>query len=358
MQFNIDIKMRPIRIAFFIPPSDIGALNRAISVNSFLWGGHLNPIIPQFKRTPKQWQDEDLPDPVIKDTLNGYLDAFDPDFVTYIGCDAQDSIGDDCLKTIEIKDVVGELKSSGWSAYGVGYFELAQHVGHEEMRFERRAPLHLVAPSVNGKYSTCLSSVIGKLPEEISQNVSEQLDEAYGAPELSVSMDSFAECLDRSFLTPLRLMGYRLKSDHSRNAWERNCIFYFDASNFLDIVDFWNLRALGYNVLPLPKQAADQSRLIDEVQEFVKENYAVSQNNPAIRYHAKILRGRSIAKSEFDDFVKRYPGITNLGEFKSRLTIQPWFPRFWNQWDREHNHCECVRFFSDSSTSEVSPQEG
>ena len=50
---SVTIKVRPLRIAFIVDPSDREGLQEAIKINSTLWGGTYNPIIPAFRRTPR-----------------------------------------------------------------------------------------------------------------------------------------------------------------------------------------------------------------------------------------------------------------------------------------------------------------
>jgi len=52
---DVTIKSRPLRLAFFIPPNK-AALRKAIQMNSTLWGGAYNPIIPLYAKAPANWQ--------------------------------------------------------------------------------------------------------------------------------------------------------------------------------------------------------------------------------------------------------------------------------------------------------------
>jgi hypothetical protein len=83
---TLTVRVRPIRVAFLVDPKDRQALLKAIETNTCLWGGAFNPIIPAYERTPKVWKPHKVrrlirPDQIIE----GYLDAFDPDFVIPIG---------------------------------------------------------------------------------------------------------------------------------------------------------------------------------------------------------------------------------------------------------------------------------
>jgi hypothetical protein len=46
----IDVFLRPVKLAFIIDPYDKRALTQAIQINSALWRGVYNPIIPFYKR--------------------------------------------------------------------------------------------------------------------------------------------------------------------------------------------------------------------------------------------------------------------------------------------------------------------
>jgi hypothetical protein len=46
---SLTVTLRPLRIAFIVTPGDRSGILEAIRINSYLWGGHYNPIIPLFR---------------------------------------------------------------------------------------------------------------------------------------------------------------------------------------------------------------------------------------------------------------------------------------------------------------------
>jgi hypothetical protein len=46
-----------------VDPSDRNTLLEAIQINSFLWGGLHNPIVPAYRKTPATWSDLPLEPP-------------------------------------------------------------------------------------------------------------------------------------------------------------------------------------------------------------------------------------------------------------------------------------------------------
>ena len=66
--------------------------------------------------------------------------------------------------------------------------------------------------------------------------------------------ETLKELLAGNVLFPRRITHQGLKS-HSRSGFHRDAsIFFLDATKVEDVIDFWNLRALGRRVMPLPKQ--------------------------------------------------------------------------------------------------------
>src|SRR3989344_3312334 len=81
----VNVKLRPIKLAFLVDPKDSKGLARAIELNSTLWGGSYNPIIPTFKKVPKIWKESHIFGYNSEKILKGYIEAFNPDFIVPIG---------------------------------------------------------------------------------------------------------------------------------------------------------------------------------------------------------------------------------------------------------------------------------
>ena len=82
---TVKVKLRPIKLAFLVNPNDKESLLKAIEINTFLWGGIYNPIIPMYNPTATKWKNRLFKDPHDKAAVSGYLDNFDPDYVVPMG---------------------------------------------------------------------------------------------------------------------------------------------------------------------------------------------------------------------------------------------------------------------------------
>jgi hypothetical protein len=49
---SIDLRLRPLKLAFVVDANDAEQIKTAIQINTYLWGGMFNPIIPGYKRIP------------------------------------------------------------------------------------------------------------------------------------------------------------------------------------------------------------------------------------------------------------------------------------------------------------------
>lgn len=135
-QGTVKVTLRPIKLAFLVNPKDKESLMKAIEINTFLWGGVYNPIIPTYKRIPSKWKDNSSKNLNAQSVLSGYLDNFDPDYVVPMGECADYSL--DVGYREKIEDVSAILKSAeenGAPGYGIGLFEVLNYFFQEELKF-------------------------------------------------------------------------------------------------------------------------------------------------------------------------------------------------------------------------------
>ena len=66
MSVSVEIKARPIRLAFLVDPNNSEQVGEAIRLSSTLWGGVYFPIIELHKRIPVVWN---VPSPLSRHAL-------------------------------------------------------------------------------------------------------------------------------------------------------------------------------------------------------------------------------------------------------------------------------------------------
>ena len=125
---TVNVRLRPIKLAFLVHPNDKASLLKAIEINTFLWGGMYNPIIPTYRRIPKKWGDGFLKNPNAQQALSGYLDNFDPDYVVPMGECSDFSLDFGHRRTIDnIEEILEPVEEDGTPKYGIGLFEVLNH---------------------------------------------------------------------------------------------------------------------------------------------------------------------------------------------------------------------------------------
>ena len=81
---TVTLTLRPLRFAFLVDPFDQAGILQAIELNTLLWGGPFNPIVPVFRRSPRARHD-DFDRSSARDVSEGLIQAFDPDYVVLVG---------------------------------------------------------------------------------------------------------------------------------------------------------------------------------------------------------------------------------------------------------------------------------
>jgi hypothetical protein len=340
---TVSVKLRPIRIAFLVDPKDKKAVLEAIEINSFLWGGIFNPIIPVMKRIPATWKkaDEFI---TFKNTArtiaSGYIDAYDPDYFVQLGnCDIK-PLNLDKDRLISANDILAGVDSDGIPSYGVGLFELLRYFIDTELKFVRKRPLSIYFTDLDKKSQLFLASVFGKLPAKIDQALKEHFRDALDAKDQSIRVGKYAEFLNPSILFPRRLASFYIDSRASRRGLREGCIFFLDADNSYDIIDYWNLRAMAWPVIPVPRQSATADATKQLARDFIEERFGQSRYNPNIFYNTTIMKSRSVDEKEVQAFIKslNIPAPANPLAFK--FVFQHWYPRIWDEWARDKDGVE------------------
>lgn len=338
---TINVKLRPIKLAFLVEPTDKTALMEAIEINTFLWGGAFNPIIPIFKRIPKAWQDRPFRDLNSKKILSGYLDAYDPDYVVPIGKCPNSPLDVGNRQVISSAEILAGVEKDGTPKYGIGLFEVLRYFIDKELKFVRKEPLDVCLPNFGKRYGLFMASVFGSLPQNITQILDDNFVNILDAKKIPCSLSNYSEFLTSEKLFLRRISSLYIEPVRTRS-WSRGaCVFFLDATKLLDIIDYWNLRAVGWNVIPVPKQASQSERTRQLVLDFIEENYIPYRHNPEMFYNTTLLKSRSVTEDELKEFVKSLKIQSPENPVKSKIIQQSWYPRIWDDWAREKDDVEC-----------------
>lgn len=328
---SITIKVRPLRLAFVVDPSDRKGLQEAIKINSTLWGGAYNPIIPAFQPTPKKWESHRvrrLPTPA--DIVAGYIDRFDPDLVVRVGkcSDRNFDVGNRDIVTPS--ELFGALSEDGSPRYGIGIIDLLKDFVNKELKFIRTKPLEVIFPEYPKAYHLFLSSVFGILPESVQQFIDTYFRSYIGSAKVQCTIKDFSDYLVPEKVYPRRLNSWLLK----RRLHDPQ-IFVCDATSVLDIIDYWNLRAACYDVIPIPIQVMHLENIKKFARDFIEEIYRPYRHNNDMYHRSVIQRSRSISEKMLQDFAQSLKIPKGENREEPKFLLRSWYPRLWNAWARE-----------------------
>lgn len=350
---TLELTLRPLKLAFLVDPADHAALTEAIQINTFLWGGMFNPIIPVFRRLPAVWRERFHSHLTSQTLVTGYLDAFDPDFVVTVGKVTPPKTGVGFREVIPSSEILSEVEADGTPKYGVGLIEVLNHFAGKELTFVRHHPLSLRLPEWDGDYALFFAATFGALPDQLADWFRKHYAKLPGIEWKPCSLETFTEFLDAENFF-LRRLGHLHIRRHLRNSFPLcDYIFFMDASRVVDIIDYWNLRAAGWNVFPTPKQAVTNEKLQDMVRGFMVEHHYSLQGNPSIFNAATLLKSRCTSEAEIRAFCELLRGRTAENQDLPEFTVQTWQPPIWDEWAREHNNAQCAELESDQVSHEM-----
>ena len=162
---NITIvkRLRPIRLTFLVNKDDKKTLREVFRINTCLWGGVHNLIIPFFKKTPKNWEDRRFRPPSASSVLKGYLDSFDPDYVVVKDKKGLSDTLFDKERLLSFEEVLN-IKDDYPISFGVDVTDLYWHLYDKEFKFERRHPIKVFYPKPAKEISLLSACCFGEFP--------------------------------------------------------------------------------------------------------------------------------------------------------------------------------------------------
>lgn len=353
---TVHIRLRPIRLGFLVDPHESAAVQEAMGISSFLWGGAFNPIIPAPARIPRAWGLHSAARTSIRKIVRGFVDAFDPDYIVPLGfcTQRQHDVGNrDCLKAV---DILPDPDDYSIPKCGVGLFEILKQLHDKEFKFKRRDPLTMDLPIILKRHSLFLTSVFGGLPPPLAAPVLRSVEEHFGGKRLPCTVENYTEFLAPQNLFLRRISSLYIERRPLGRRWGNNCVFVLDPSSTSDIIDYWNLRAGGWNVIPVPSQASSSATTLGFVRCFIEANCHPLPHNPGTYTDTTILKSRSISEGDVASFARALDIPPPKASDQSRYTFQTWQPRIWDEWARERDGIECCGLQAEDARHDVSAE--
>jgi len=306
---NLSIKYRPVRIGFLVQHGSIDDLVKAAGINTLLWGGIYNPIIPvstnsKFAEQLMNLFSVDVLFPTshtkeIDDLIKKYP------FLRAPACCAENIFYEDWDTK---KNIVWYLDSLNI----VNYF-WEKEFKHKPKKYKSNCAL--IRWEENDELKHLFQILFGYFPTEY--NLKYDFENAFlewlRSREIKISTNSsipknLAETISPIRLTASELIGYG-------GNWRGDGIYVGDENDFYDLLYFWNLRASGLFIEFLPKNKIKRfKKYIDAILERLN-------NTPNIKDWIHVYY--RMPHSEAENLVKELKS-------KKRFVFSPCDEIIWN----------------------------
>jgi len=359
---SADIKVRPLKLALMVDPNSALQVREAIRLACTQWGGTFFPIIPVHKRMPVSWRDGPLKVPPAESVVKGYLDGFDPDILVQFGKDLPKYLLDSKLKVLKPQDFwsSGRDKDATQPTYGIGVLDILLDIYQEHFKFKAKYPLRAIVPVIPKALGLFWASVFGEYPAHIANAIDQEFADALDLSKPDVRADKFRELIAGDVLFPRRFTQWATRVQGGSGFRGNAAVFFMDASKIEDVIDFWNLRASGRSVLPLPKQFLDEESFKQIVVEYLDEHRRPWGNGGLGFDVASLVRSRNSTMEEMQSFAKSLalPSLDGQqGAATQRVSLQHWYPRLWDEWARGKDGGVADVYGQDIETIDVAGEE-
>jgi len=355
---EISQNLRPLRIAYVVRPGDFVSLERVITLNSFLWGARYNPILPLYRRTPKDLR-EDLRGSKGKVLFFGSVDFFQPDFLVRTEGIEESDVNDVSCDSFHIDEISKEIANEGRPGIGVGILEILRNYYNREEKFIRKNQIEYILPTY-GRYHRCfLKSIFGTLPEELSIELKENIVESFDAQEHLITLKTYLNLFQTDKLDITNINSDNISIDYTSDVpRDRYVVYYLDPNSFIDIVSYANLKAAGHRVLPIAKQIAQSDEAKAICLDFINEGSWVHSTNPHAKTHVTLQKSPSVEQAEVEDFYEHLSPPRFEDDDWPRCIMRHWLPQFWSRFHQERGNVNCAQLTVAKKQDEVRIRDG
>lgn len=339
-------RVRPLRLSFLVHPNDLESVREAIQISTALWGGRFNSIIPVFRRSPARYKDQWIGGPSASKFLEGMIDAFEPDFVVPMTADLTPAASSviDPGRVVLPTQIFSQSDEDEPITLGVSTWEVFAHLYEEQFQFVLRHPPKVIIPkATDPRFSALTAAVFGEFPtSDRLKFLAESYVRLLDAKGAEVTAANLLTLFSRETIYPLRIGSSFLDTRQTAHFFEPS-LFYMKHDSIADLIDYWNLRAIGWRILPLPREWSKE--MVGQCEEFIAK--VCSQRGNGHKNGVVFVCSRS---NNFDEMTKYVSGLKRPDG--DRLTIDPRFPRMWEEWGRDADHAS--RIIVTHETSETS----
>ncbi|MGD0192456.1 MAG: hypothetical protein ABSD74_17095 [Rhizomicrobium sp.] len=321
---NVDVRLRPIRFGFLVRPEDKSRVLQIFQINSCLWGGEYNPLIPFFQRVPAWWERKGIRFDNARQIVNGYLDFFEPDFLVEAEKGIAETFGVDPERVLQLQDILPGEGEETRNRVGLTVFSLFRKMYREEFQFVRRHEHRIVHVTASvADFKPFVGCIFGTFPTHRKHKYfAKGFKDAFDPKDVRLNAATLESLYRSGCAAPLVVGRAKLTADyHDRND---PLLFILDAHEARDLIDFWNYRAVHRDAIAIPIQWIGP--LSGFCKEFITKNYRpLPNNNHGVMIRTTLMFSRSIPERNIENLYLTYLKADN----PDAALLQTWYPPIW-----------------------------
>ena len=321
---RVDIRLRPIRFGFLVRPDDAENVLEIFRINTCLWGGMFNPIIPLFESVPSWLESEGFHFENSKQMINDYLDFFEPDFLVEAEEGLAEGFGFDPERVGSLADMIEEPGGSYAHRYGLSVYGIYQELYTKAFQFEQRHknPVVHVQPA-DTAFTNFVAANFGNFPtQERLRYFERNYRNVFNPERKTLDAAALSELYQSGYSSALEIGCAKLRVGY--NAPLLSTLFILDAHEPKDLVDFWNLRAIHRHLFAVPIQWIEE--LSPFCKQFIRDNYRRQPDDATPNMVGPVLMfSRSLSEGNVEEIAESHSFADEGGVY----AIQRWAPTIW-----------------------------
>jgi hypothetical protein len=239
---HMQVRYRPIRIGWCVKNNDLEEIRKALRFTHTFWGGRFNPIIP-------------LDDPALARLL---IRTFRVDCLYCISESAECSAIKNEFKHLIWPNSYDELYVDYFgrgltTAAFLDVYHPARHLYEGNVKDRESPTWHatLLRWDPSDHLADVFLATFGGYPDknDVGKDYEALFLKYLAAEEINISALTTVPTNAFREYSPSALTGFDLRPINYEPGWDTPGLYYGDSSNSTDLINFWNLRASGIDVL-------------------------------------------------------------------------------------------------------------
>lgn len=327
MTVGVEQKLCPLRFMFLIRPESEETCRSAIQIAYTLWGGTSAPIITFYDDLPVEYRREFGINIPTKQYYINTINNFDPDIILYDGHLDIEKIQTIAVERscLEMDLYLASLLEKNYN-HAVSINEVSSFLIEKEFKYVRTDKLKVSLPEIE-EPDLLLEILEGTLPKQTAGELKDLFSSKSAFQEKKISWKSISvreeNEIDINLLSNLQIK-YWTNTDLLGHPPIVAYILRRDRTQ--DLLNFWNLRAAGWYVFPLPIDLPNLE--YHKVQMQLLYGYIASTAKSQFAT-VSYLPGYEISEAQYNLVIENTkPDLTTFST-EMHPSIQVWYPRFW-----------------------------